>query len=115
MLFVTRRIYQRDRARARVPMAIAMGLGAAFVALQGAEWVALLRQGLTLTSSSLGSFFYLIIGLHGLHVVVAIGILVYTWRAAAARLARVEPARDRRGVLVLRGRHLAGALPGGLP
>jgi heme/copper-type cytochrome/quinol oxidase subunit 3 len=79
MLFVTRRIYQRDRAKARIPMAIAMLLAAAFVALQGAEWVALLGQGLTLTSSSLGSFFYLIIGLHGLHVVVAIGILCYAW------------------------------------
>jgi heme/copper-type cytochrome/quinol oxidase subunit 3 len=79
MLFVTRRTFQRDRAKARIPMAIAMVLGAAFVALQGAEWVALLRQGLTLTSSSLGSFFFLIIGLHGLHVVVALGILVYTF------------------------------------
>jgi cytochrome c oxidase subunit 3 len=84
MLFVTRRVYQRDRARARVPMLLAMALGAAFVALQGAEWVALLRQGLTLTSSSLGSFFYLIIGLHGLHVVVALGILAFT----AVRLQR---------------------------
>src|SRR5688572_31524505 len=33
-------------------------LGATFVALQGAEWVALLAQGLTLTSSSHGAFFY---------------------------------------------------------
>ena len=79
MLLLTRRVFQRDRARARVPMAIAMGLGAAFVVLQGAEWVALLRQGLTMTSSSLGSFFYLIIGLHGLHVVIALGILAYAW------------------------------------
>jgi heme/copper-type cytochrome/quinol oxidase subunit 3 len=79
MLLLTRRIFQRDRARARVPMALAMGLGAAFVALQGVEWVALLRQGLTMTSSSFGSFFYLIIGLHGLHVVIALGILAYAW------------------------------------
>lgn len=79
MLLVTRRIFQRDRARARVPMAIAMGLGTAFLVLQGAEWVALLRQGLTMTSSSLGSFFFLIIGLHGLHVVIALGILAYAW------------------------------------
>ncbi len=79
MLLLTRRIFQRDRARARVPLAIAMILGAAFVVLQGAEWVALLSQGLTMTSSSLGSFFYLIIGLHGLHVVIALGILGYAW------------------------------------
>jgi heme/copper-type cytochrome/quinol oxidase subunit 3 len=79
MLLLTRRTFQRDRVKARTPMAIAMALGAAFVALQGAEWVALLRQGLTLTSSSFGSFFYMIIGLHGLHVLIALGILAYAW------------------------------------
>jgi heme/copper-type cytochrome/quinol oxidase subunit 3 len=79
MLLLTRRTFQRDRAKARRPLAIAMGLGAAFVALQGAEWLALLRQGLTLTSSSFGSFFYMIIGLHALHVLIALGILAYAW------------------------------------
>ncbi len=79
MLLLTRRTFQRDRVKARTPMAIAMALGAAFVALQGAEWVALLRQGLTLTSSSFGSFFYMIIGLHALHVLIALGILAYAW------------------------------------
>lgn len=96
MLLWTRRTFQRDRAKARVPMALAMGLGATFVVLQGAEWVALLRQGLTMTSSSLGSFFYLIIGLHGLHVVVALGILAYAWQRlqrgwlASSQLATAE-------------------------
>ena len=40
---------------------------------------ALIRQGLTLTSSTLGRFFYLIVGLHALHAVVALGVLAYTW------------------------------------
>jgi len=57
----------------------AMLLGGFFVLFQGAEWVALLSQGLTLTSSTLGSFFYLIVGLHALHAVVAIGLLAYAW------------------------------------
>jgi len=42
----------------------ALVLGAFFVVGQGLEWLALLRHGLTLTSSQLGSFFYLIVGLH---------------------------------------------------
>jgi heme/copper-type cytochrome/quinol oxidase subunit 3 len=75
MLFVTRRRFDHDRASARTPMLIAMGLAAAFVVLQGREWIALLSQGLTLTSSSLGSFFFLVIGLHALHVVIALGML----------------------------------------
>ncbi len=96
MLVLTRRLFQRDRAKARLPMAIAIGLGAAFVALQGAEWVALLRQGLTLTSSSLGSFFFMIIGLHGLHAVVALGVLGHAWQRlqrgwlASSQLATAE-------------------------
>jgi len=32
-----------------------------------------------LTSSNLGAFFYLIVGLHALHAVIALGILAYTW------------------------------------
>lgn len=96
MLLVTRRRFNRDRASARTPMLIAMGLAAAFVLLQGREWAALLGQGLTLTSSSLGSFFFLVIGLHALHVVVALTILVFAWQRlrrgwlASSQLATTE-------------------------
>lgn len=61
-------------------------LGVAFVALQGREWVALLSQGLTLTSSRLGAFFYLIVGTHALHAVGALLVL---------GLAMVQRLRDR--------------------
>lgn len=66
-------------------MGAALALGTAFVILQGFEWVALLGQGLTLTSSQLGSFFYLIIGAHALHAVAAIIGLAIAWRAMAQR------------------------------
>ena len=42
----------------------------------------LIRQGLTLQSSSHGSFFYLIIGTHGLHAVAALVFLGLTWWGA---------------------------------
>jgi cytochrome c oxidase subunit 3 len=74
------RAFRRDRRSARTPLLIAIGLGAFFVIAQGAEWAALLRQGLTVTSSALGSFFYLIVGLHALHAVVAIGLLANAYR-----------------------------------
>jgi cytochrome c oxidase subunit III len=54
-------------------------LGIAFVSLQGVEWARLLGQGLTLTSSAAGSFFYLIVGTHALHAVVAIGFLAWAY------------------------------------
>lgn len=73
------RAFRRHAPDARRPLLAAMLLGAAFVALQGREWVMLLREGLTLTSSTLGGFFYLIVGLHALHAVVAIGVLAYAY------------------------------------
>ena len=78
-LAVGQRAFVRDRRKARTPLLLAMVLGGFFVLFQGAEWLALIRQGLTLTSSSLGSFFYLIVGLHALHAVVAIGLLASIW------------------------------------
>ena len=44
----------------------------------------MIAQGLTMTSSILGSFFYLIVGTHALHAIAAIGLLVQ----AAIRLQR---------------------------
>ena len=78
-LWFAQRSFAQGRERARTPLLAAMLLGAFFVVFQGVEWVALIGQGLTLTSSTLGSFFYLIVGMHALHAVVALGILAYTW------------------------------------
>jgi cytochrome c oxidase subunit III len=58
-------------------LAAAIALGIAFVSLQGMEWVALLREGLTMRSSTHGAFFYLIVGAHALHAVAA--IVALTW------------------------------------
>ena len=53
--------------------------GALFVGLQGREWAALIAEGLTLTSSNYGAFFYLIVGAHGLHALAAIVALTWSW------------------------------------
>jgi heme/copper-type cytochrome/quinol oxidase subunit 3 len=50
-------------------------LGAIFLIAQGSEWVRLVNHGLTLSSSVYGSMFYSLIGLHGLHVLGAVGWL----------------------------------------
>ncbi len=65
-------------------------LGGTFVALQGVEWVALIREGLTITSSTYGALFYTIIGAHAAHAVAA--ILALAW--AAVRLGRGTLTRD---------------------
>ncbi len=80
LLFLARRSFTRRPERAKHLLLGSMLLGAFFVFFQGAEWARLVSQGLTLTSSSLGSFFYLIVGLHGLHAVAGLAALVYVWQ-----------------------------------
>ena len=81
-LFLSNRAFQRDaRAVAGRLLGAAILLGGFFVVFQGVEWVGLLRQGMTLTSSQIGAFFYLIVGAHALHAVVALIALVVFWRA----------------------------------
>lgn len=80
MLFVANRGFRDERARTRRPLIAAVLLGAFFVIFQGYEWVSLIRDGLTLTSSQIGSFFYLIVGLHALHAVAALIALVWVYR-----------------------------------
>lgn len=66
-----------------------IGLGGCFVAVQGFEWVRLIGFGLTMTSSAYGSFFYLIVGAHALHVAAALAALV--WAASALRRGALAP------------------------
>jgi cytochrome c oxidase subunit 3 len=70
-----RAFHRGDRAAMRRPLLISLGLGVFFVLFQGAEWIRLIGQGLTMTSSTLGSFFYLIVGIHALHAVGALLLL----------------------------------------
>ena len=74
-VFVAQRSFRRDRGRAFAPLAAAFALGAFFVFFQGVEWVRLIGEGLTLTSSTHGAFFYLIVGLHALHALAALTAL----------------------------------------
>jgi cytochrome c oxidase subunit 3 len=85
-LFFAQRAYARQPIRARTPLGIAIGLGVFFVVFQGVEWVRLIGEGLTITSGSLGSFFYLIVGMHALHAVAAIIAMGAMW----LRLVRME-------------------------
>lgn len=79
LLIWTQRRFENDRSSARGTLIASIALGAFFVAFQGYEWFSMLAQGLTLTSSTLGSFFYLIVGMHGFHAIVAIGFLLRVW------------------------------------
>ncbi len=77
LLFHAHRKFKLDIKRARVPMAAALLLGTWFVVGQGIEWAQLINEGLTLTTSTHGAFFYIIVGLHALHAIAAIIALGY--------------------------------------
>lgn len=87
VLVFANRAYRREPASARIPLVISILLGAWFVVAQGIEWVALIQEGLTMTSSTHGAFFYLIVGVHAAHAVVALLVLI----TVAARLFRGVP------------------------
>ena len=78
-LYVAHRRIQSRNEGVEKALLVAVLLGSFFVLFQGYEWVQLIHQGLTLTSSTLGSFFYLIVGMHALHAVAALGFMIYTY------------------------------------
>lgn len=91
VLLMAQLAYSRAPRRALTPLAIAGVLGAVFVVGQGREWVALIGEGLTLTSSTYGAFFYVIVGMHALHGVAALGALFWAWRRLrAGRLTQAQ-------------------------
>lgn len=57
-------------------------LGAAFLSIQGTEWVRLVHFGLSVQSNIYGGFFYALIGLHGLHVTGGLGALLWAGQKA---------------------------------
>lgn len=58
-------------------------LGGTFLAVQGLEWVRLVRFGLTVASGAYGATFYTLIGVHGAHVLGALTWLALVLLAAA--------------------------------
>jgi cytochrome c oxidase subunit III len=79
LILVAGQQFRRRSAATKRSLAAAWMLGAAFVLLQGREWVGLLSGGLTMLSSPLGAFFYLIVGIHALHAIGALAGLGVAW------------------------------------
>lgn len=70
-----------DRAGCRRWLALTLGLGATFLLVQGSEWLRLIGFGLRVSSGTYGGMFYSLIGVHALHVAVAVVVLAAVlWR-----------------------------------
>ena len=55
-------------------------LGILFLVVQGVEWIRLIDFGLTVTQNIYGAVFYVMIGMHALHVFIAVLGLLYVSR-----------------------------------
>lgn len=82
----------RDRAGLVRGLGWAALLGTLFLAIQGSEWVRLIRFGLRLSSGIYGATFYILVGGHGLHVLSALVWLLAV--RAGARGPRFGPGRS---------------------
>ncbi|MBW2271242.1 MAG: heme-copper oxidase subunit III [Deltaproteobacteria bacterium] len=90
LVFRSARMWEKREARIGPLLFTAILLGAFFVFFQGVVWVGLIGQGLSLTSSQHGHFFYLVAGMHGAHVVGGLIFLGIVWR-------RLKPVHDDDG------------------
>lgn len=64
-----------DDNRSRHYLLMCTLLASLFVLFQGAEWVMLIKDGMTISTGLFAACFYLLIGMHGLHAIVGIGFL----------------------------------------
>lgn len=67
---------KEDRKTQQLTLWVSLVLGVSFLACQWFAWVALVQQGIYLTGNPSGSFLYIISGLHGLHIVAGLFLII---------------------------------------
>jgi cytochrome c oxidase subunit III len=73
-------------------------LGLLFVLGQGYEYVQLVEEGTTISSSTYGSVFYLATGFHGLHVIG--GLIAFVYLLIRSTMGRFTPAQATAAIVV---------------
>ncbi len=101
---------QAKKSQYKLGLMLAIGLGLGFVVLQYLGWTTLFSYGVDLKGNVSGSFFYLITGLHALHVLGGITALLIT--ALNSFMLDFKPTKDRihRYELVLHYWHFVDVL-----
>jgi nitric oxide reductase NorE protein len=66
------------RAGTRISLAFLCGVG--FITVKFFEWGEKIRAGITLTSNDFYMYYYMLTGIHLLHVAIGMGVLIFLWR-----------------------------------
>lgn len=82
--------FSKKDAKARWAFLGSMALGTAFVVFQGQEWIKLIHLGMTMLSGVFGACFFLLIGMHGLHAISAIMVMIYLWLKMEKGILKIE-------------------------
>jgi cytochrome c oxidase subunit III len=83
--FAQRAIYANDHSRSQKLLIATTILGAAFISSQILAWMALVNRGLYMSGNPYAGFFYILTGIHALHViggVIALGAIYLRTRTA---------------------------------
>lgn len=103
--------FKKGRIQAyRALLVLTFILGIAFLVLQYLGWQQLSANGVPLRTNPSGDFVYAISGLHGLHILGGLGILVVSLLVAFFRPFKVTPVRKLRLELALTYWHFVDAL-----
>lgn len=73
-------------------------MGLFFVLGQGYEYINLVHEGTTVSSSAYGSVFYLATGFHGLHVIG--GLVAFIYLLARTKMSKFTPAQATAAIVV---------------
>ena len=103
--------FKREAARAyKFLLGLTLALGIAFVYLQYVGWEALAASGVPLKINPSGDFIYAISGLHAVHVIGGVAILLVALIMAFVLPMRVTPARQLRLELTMTYWHFVDVL-----
>ncbi|MCP5467904.1 MAG: heme-copper oxidase subunit III [Deltaproteobacteria bacterium] len=56
---------------------VTVAAGSCFLIIQGVEWFRLIQQGMGLIGNVYGGLFYVVVGVHALHVAAGLSVLIY--------------------------------------
>lgn len=72
-------VRQRIRGVAPTMFALAMACGAGFAVIKFIEYGEKIRAGITLTTNDFFMYYYVLTGIHFLHLTIGMGALLYLW------------------------------------